>query len=435
MPEEAQGIVNPKFMSDRGLAFSLSRMKIHSWSTLQAKLSRTSLDVYSLFGPYDLLCKHYSVQSLGIKDQLREQGIQDAFYSEVNEFRVERIDKIEGVEVKWEVYVDAVPQRTDWEDIFSLQNRWDSISADRRSRLIDLGMVLPKPAEKIDAFVVAFIFVKLLGVDTDEDLQLSRQYLESSVFRTWGSRIRGLFWGFSHSHYQCVIELWTEDLATLVEFVMRDLANSFPKGVETATHLVIEHLGKRGWYLSRLITRIPTVSLASEKEAMDLNTVFAEKAEGPLVEFKSSLRWDFREERVNKELVRAAVKEISAFMNTEGGLLLIGVDDKGTILGLEKDFVSLVEKPDSDGFRLTLAQGIENNLGTEYIGYTNVSFVEREGHQVCVVRVKKGAKPAFLKTNKGDKAKEFYIRTDNSSRPLDIEAAMGYIRMHWPLPT
>jgi len=132
---------------------------------------------------------------------------------------------------------------------------------------------------------------------------------------------------------------------------------------------------------------------------------------------------------INKELTWEVVKDISSFMNTEGGLVLIGVDDSGSVVGIEKDIETL-SKHDIDGFRLALAQGIENNLGVEFVRNITVDFAQREGRQLCILRVQKGNKPAYTKGKTGNK--EFYIRADNSSRPLDMEAAIGYIRMQWP---
>jgi hypothetical protein len=293
-------------------------------------------------------------------------------------------------------------------------------------------MILPvpakEPAQKLP--LLSFVFMKILGLDTSEELQLCRSYLRADLFKNSWPNIHGLFWGFPHSHYQCVVELATENLAMLVRFVMEDLQKSFPKGVETATHLVIEHLARGSINLHQLFKRLPEKLEGYGMEELDLGKILAEKTEGPHVEFKSSLRWDYEQNCVNKNLVWAVVKGISAFMNTEGGVVLIGVDNKGSVVGIEKDLESL-SKSNIDGFRLALAQGVDDNLGAEFIRNITIDFAQRGERQVCIVRVQKSNKPAYIKGKTG-KDKEFYIRTDNSSRPLDMEAAMGYIRMQWP---
>ncbi|MFN2471243.1 MAG: helix-turn-helix domain-containing protein [Gaiellaceae bacterium] len=47
--------------------------------------------------------------------------------------------------------------------------------------------------------------------------------------------------------------------------------------------------------------------------------------EDDAVKFKSTARWDLREERRHPALEDAIVKTVAAFLNCEGGTLLIGV--------------------------------------------------------------------------------------------------------------
>ena len=60
--------------------------------------------------------------------------------------------------------------------------------------------------------------------------------------------------------------------------------------------------------------------------------------ESRTLEFKSTLRWSLKEDKQDDKFVTHAVlKTIAAFLNTEGGDLLIGVGDDGSIVGLEQD--------------------------------------------------------------------------------------------------
>ncbi len=55
------------------------------------------------------------------------------------------------------------------------------------------------------------------------------------------------------------------------------------------------------------------------------------RGESKTLEFKSSLRWSLKENRLDsKGVTHAAMKTIAAFLNTEGGDLLIGVADDGS---------------------------------------------------------------------------------------------------------
>ena len=72
------------------------------------------------------------------------------------------------------------------------------------------------------------------------------------------------------------------------------------------------------------------------------------KGESDELEFKSSFRYDYRQQKVNKALESVIIKTLAGFMNTQGGSILIGVADDGSIVGLEADYATLSRK-DSDG--------------------------------------------------------------------------------------
>lgn len=149
--------------------------------------------------------------------------------------------------------------------------------------------------------------------------------------------------------------------------------------------------------------------------------------ENDYVEFKSSLRWDYEQGNVNKLMEHVIAKTISAFMNAEGGKLLIGVKDDGEILGIEKDCATLKNK-NKDGFLLQLTQVINQYLGKEFNQYINIKIEQIQGKDVSVVDVTNSAMPVFLKNAEKE---EFYIRASASSQPMSIREANEYIRTHW----
>ncbi len=54
--------------------------------------------------------------------------------------------------------------------------------------------------------------------------------------------------------------------------------------------------------------------------------------------------WDYKENKNNKQLEFVIAKTISAFMNSDGGLLVLGIDDNKTVLGIEPDIQLLTRK-------------------------------------------------------------------------------------------
>ena len=142
------------------------------------------------------------------------------------------------------------------------------------------------------------------------------------------------------------------------------------------------------------------------------------------VEFKSTLRWDLKQKKINKVLEHVIAKSISAFLNTEGGFLFIGVDDNGTVLGLENDY-STMSKKNSDGFMLTLTNLINHHLGKNCHQSINIAIVNINQKEVCIVSVKKSDVPVFVGKNGKE---EFFVRTSCSSQPMGMKETLEYIK-------
>jgi CheY-like chemotaxis protein len=145
------------------------------------------------------------------------------------------------------------------------------------------------------------------------------------------------------------------------------------------------------------------------------------------IEFKSSVRWDHEKNGVNKEIQFTIAKSMAGMMNYRGGTLLIGVADNGTILGIDKDLTGL-RKPDTDGFRLLLTEVIRNYLGLEFSEFIHVRFEGINNRTICVISIDPSNKPVFVAS--GSRS-EFWVRTGNSTRQLDVKEATDYIQNHW----
>jgi hypothetical protein len=178
----------------------------------------------------------------------------------------------------------------------------------------------------------------------------------------------------------------------------------------------------------QLILDMVDVSLAPQAlPAVNPPQALIAGGENQNVEFKSSLQWDYRQQKRNKDLHEPVLKNLAAYMNTTGGAVLIGVDDEGQILGLEPDYNTMGKK-NSDGFENIFNMSFNKMIGAEYRHYVDVSFHTLEEKEICVVRVLPSHDPVFL-TYKGEEM--FYIRTGNSSQPLSISKAAHYIQMRF----
>lgn len=151
------------------------------------------------------------------------------------------------------------------------------------------------------------------------------------------------------------------------------------------------------------------------------------QGEQETIEFKSSIRWDYKRGGVNKELQLPIAKSIAGMLNYRGGTLLVGVADDGKVLGIDKDFMGL-RKPDTDGFHLALTEIIRNYLSLDSMEYIHVRFATIDGKQICVIAIGSNKKPVFITNNN---TSEFWVRVGNSTRQLNVKEATEYIQSHW----
>jgi hypothetical protein len=151
--------------------------------------------------------------------------------------------------------------------------------------------------------------------------------------------------------------------------------------------------------------------------------------ESEKLEFKSTLRYDLMENKVNTKLEKVIVKTIAAFANSLGGDIIIGVSDDKEILGLDKDYISL-NNGNSDKFQLKIREILANEIGQLFvINNINISFHSITGKEVCKISVFPSKKPIYISENdkSGNKQERFFVRSGNSSIPLSLKDSNEFI--------
>jgi predicted HTH transcriptional regulator len=176
-----------------------------------------------------------------------------------------------------------------------------------------------------------------------------------------------------------------------------------------------------------------------------------EHGESSTAEFKESLRWDFwkgggrqpDEQGKPSELKASseamAVKTVAGFLNSRlGGNLIIGVADDKKVVGLDRDYDSLV-KPDEDQvgldekrdrFQLHWGHLLGSKIGHDISNLcVETALLPVDGRDVCVVRVNPAPSPVYVTDSKG---RVFYLRVGAETVALDVEKAVAYCRERWP---
>lgn len=145
--------------------------------------------------------------------------------------------------------------------------------------------------------------------------------------------------------------------------------------------------------------------------------------ESQTLEFKTSFRCEAETGRVNRDLQKVVAKTIAGFLNAQGGVLLIGIADDGTILGIEADLMSL-SRQSLDRFELALRTTLGTYLGPEISPLVSVDFVEVDLKLIARISCERYGAAVYFQD--GDQ-RHFYVRDGNRTQPLDVRAAHEYI--------
>lgn len=190
-------------------------------------------------------------------------------------------------------------------------------------------------------------------------------------------------------------------------------------GKDDITNLQMVHANCNKRKGSKII--IPLVS--EEDKFEDINS-YLQRYEDENLEFKSTLLWNINGKLKDKKIEESVLKTIAGFNNSEGGVLLIGVDDQKNILGLNYDLQE-GNLLDIDKFEIHLRDIISERLIVDdgYISKNvKIKFEPVDDKTICIVNVKKGKKPIYTKDNK------FFIRSGNSTIEIGINEIYEYIK-------
>jgi predicted HTH transcriptional regulator len=186
---------------------------------------------------------------------------------------------------------------------------------------------------------------------------------------------------------------------------------------------------KRGSLASpRVLRRRETSSLLTSV------TNLIDAGEGPRTEFKSSLLCSMRDWERDGSLVELpqlpgeVLKTIGAFLNSEGGDLLIGVSDNGeTSEGIERDLE--LRGWDLDKWQLHLVSLIEGRLqdGALAMPYLRIQLHDFDGAAVVHVSVMARRVRTFVKREK-TRPFEFFVRNGSRTDSLDLPAFYSHLQ-------
>ncbi len=143
--------------------------------------------------------------------------------------------------------------------------------------------------------------------------------------------------------------------------------------------------------------------------------------EGETVEFKATLRFNLKSGQHDRKIEHAVLKTIAAFLNKRGGILLVGVDDEGRVLGTENDHF-----PNGDKLMLHF-KNLVNATAPEALDQIQFKVVTLEQKEIMFIECSRGDQPIYL-LNRDTNQQEFYVRRGPATDRLDMRDAVEYIQ-------
>jgi len=148
------------------------------------------------------------------------------------------------------------------------------------------------------------------------------------------------------------------------------------------------------------------------------------QGESKNVEYKETLSLDVKKKTKEKYIELSALKTIVAFLNTEGGTLLVGVADNGEVSGIDIE-IDKFHKNNTDKFLLHMKNLIKTRIGEQFYPYIEYNLVAVGNKSVVFVKCKESESPCYL-----DGA-EFYVRTNPATDKLEGPKLVQYVQNHF----
>lgn len=119
-----------------------------------------------------------------------------------------------------------------------------------------------------------------------------------------------------------------------------------------------------------------------------------------------------------QELSDGVVKTVIAFANSSGGILYIGVDDVGEVVGL----------PDVDATATKLSNMLRDSIKPDVLMFTTISIKEYLGKSYIEVLINRGSKRPYYLASKGPRPEGVYLRIGAANIPASDNIILTMIK-------
>ncbi|MDC3234586.1 putative DNA binding domain-containing protein [Candidatus Puniceispirillum sp.] len=142
--------------------------------------------------------------------------------------------------------------------------------------------------------------------------------------------------------------------------------------------------------------------------------------ENKKTEFKETLSLDRATRQKNKLLEHSSLKTIVAFLNSDGGTLIIGVSDQLEVIGIEEE-INKFHK-DRDNFLLHLKNLIKRSIGEEFYTLIETNLITIDDKVLAIIETMPSDSEVYLD------GKEFFVRTNPATDKLEGRRLVEYCK-------
>ena len=147
------------------------------------------------------------------------------------------------------------------------------------------------------------------------------------------------------------------------------------------------------------------------------------EGESKTLEFKQTFSVNVKDNTKQKFIEDASIKTIGAFLNSDGGILLIGVSDFGELTGMENE-INLFYKS-LDQFLLHFKNVLRSRIGEQYYPFISYRIIDISGKLIVYVKCKQSKSEVYID------GKDFYVRTNPATDKLEGPKLVSYIKHHF----
>ena len=145
--------------------------------------------------------------------------------------------------------------------------------------------------------------------------------------------------------------------------------------------------------------KVQKQAIVAHQQVCPIGDLLGPDRESHYLEYKSTLRWDIKQQQKSKVIETAAIKTIAGFANSwYGGTLLIGVADDGSVHGLEDDYNTFSKRGqvgDQDLWGQHLQNLIHHRLGDYAFSLVDWHFHKVNGQDLARIQVDPSTHPIY----------------------------------------